>query len=196
MPTNSTFTEITTYSKDIFSGLMQDLVIAIVILLVGFVIGKIIGRIIEKTFKAIELDKNITRFSGIKYSMSEVTGAIISYLIYIFAIILALNQLHLTTKILNIIAAIAIAVVIIALLLGIKDFIPNLMAGIAIHNKKHIEKGDYIKVKDVEGKITSINLTETLIQTQSNEFIYMPNSAIMKAEIIKIKKAKKTEKAY
>ena len=196
MATNSTWTDIAGYSKDIFSGFMQDLVIAIVILLVGFVIGKIVGRIIEKTLKAIELDKNVTRFSGIKYSLSEVTGIIISYLIYIFVIILALNQLHLTTQILNIVAGIAIIVVLIALLLGIKDFIPNIIAGIAIHNKKHLEKGDYIKVKEVEGKITNMSLTETLIQTQSNEFIYMPNSAILKAEIIKIKKAKKTEKAY
>ena len=55
-----------------------------------------------------------------------------------------------------------------------------------IFQKGLIKEGDIITVQGKEGKIKKITLVETLIETKDEE-IYVPNSILMKKEIIKKK---------
>jgi small conductance mechanosensitive channel len=80
-----------------------------------------------------------------------------------------------------------IVVIILSMLLAIKDFIPNVFAGLFLHRKGFLKKGDNIIVKDVKGKIIYINLVETRVQTKEGDIIYIPNTLLTKSEVRKIK---------
>lgn len=191
MASDSFITNSYAYISELFSGVLKDVIVALVILIVGFILGKIIGRIVEKAFKAIDLDKGIKKTSGIRYSVSAIIGTVVAYVIYLVTILLALDQLKLTQRIIMFIAIIAVIIIIIAVLLSIKDFIPNFIAGLTLNNKGLIDDGDFLKIKDMEGVVEKIGLLETIIRTKSDEIIYIPNSTLAKSEFIKIKKVSK-----
>ena len=58
-----------------------------------------------------------------------------SYFIYFIAIIMALNQVGLTSAILNMLSGAVILLILISMILAIKDFVPNMVAGIFIFQK-------------------------------------------------------------
>src|SRR3990167_2237062 len=67
-----------------------------------------------------------------------------------------------------------------------KEFVPNVVAGFMIYRKNRFKEGDYIKVKDIEGKVVHVNLVETRIKTKGKDIVYIPNSMLSR-EIIRIK---------
>lgn len=179
------------FLKGIFSGVFIDVTISIIIILVGFIIGRIVGKLIQGLFHELELNNILKKATGIKVSFEEIVGRFVSYFIYFIAIIMALNQIGITSAILYIIAGAVMVIVIVSLILAIKDFIPNVIAGFFIHQKRNLKEGDFIKVKKIEGKIIHINLVETRIKTKSNDIIYIPNSLLTKSEV-RVKKKKKS----
>jgi len=174
----------------LYQGVINKAIAAVIILLIGFIIGKVVAKIFQKFLAEIELNKMMKKAAGIKVSLEEILSYFVQYFIYFIFIIMALNQLGLTTTILNMLSGAIIIVIIISIFLGIKDFIPNFIAGMFIHSKGFIKEGDHIKVKDVQGKIVKINMVETRIETKSGDLIYLPNTMLTKQEVIKLKHAK------
>lgn len=171
--------------KEVFTGFLSKIIVAVIILLIGFIIGRIIGRLFQKLLHEIEVDKILKKAAHIRVSIEELSGHIISYFIYFIAIIMALKQIGLATDVLNIVSWAIMIVIIVSFFLGIKDLIPNIIAGFIIHRKGFINKGDFIKVKNMQGKVININLIETKIQTRNKDIIHIPNSILTKNEIIK-----------
>ena len=98
-----------------------------------------------------------------------------------------LNQIGLTTFVLNVLAAAFIVLIVVMLLLGIKDFIPNLIAGISLYRKGFIKVGSKIKVNNIRGKVVNMTLTETQLKTRSGDLINVPNSVLVKSVVSKKK---------
>lgn len=171
------------YANILFSQLFTKLIVGIIILLIGFIIGKILGRFVHKLLHEIELN-NILKKAGIKISLEEIISKFITYFIYFISVIWALNEIGLTTTILNMISAAVLILIIISVLLAIKDFIPNLLAGFLIYQKSLIKEGNLIEVNQLKGKVKNISLLETEIETRKGDIIYIPNSLITKKEII------------
>jgi len=186
----STFSENMRFLKDIFTGGVVQFLIAVTTLIIGFIIGKILGKLIEKLLNSVNVNSSLKRSAGITYPISEIIGIIISYCVYAITVLLVLKQLHLTDQVVNIVIIITLVIIIVSIILGAKDFTPNFMAGIMLHTKKYLEEGDLIKFRDVEGKVIRISMLETLLETKSKEIIYVPNSLLVKAELVKIRKKK------
>jgi small conductance mechanosensitive channel len=165
------------------------LVIAVIILLVGFIIGRIVGKLIYRVLHEFELNKVLEK-AGIKVNLEDAIKHFVTYLIYFIAIIWALSELGLSTLVLNIIFAAVIVVIIVAILLGIKDFIPNAFAGFSITKKGIIREGDRIKINGLEGKVKKINLAETEVETKSKDIIIVPNSNLKKQSVL-VRKSKR-----
>ncbi len=180
---------------DVFTGIVSKLVVAVMIVLIGFIFGKLIGKLVQSLLQSMKIDKGIKKAVGMRIPVEEIVGSFITYFIYFVSIIMALNQMGLTTDILNIISAAVMVVIILSVFLGIKDLIPNVISGIIIHNKDFYKEGDVIKIDKLEGKITHINLIETKIKTKSGDIISIPNSNLTKNNVIKrnVKKYKKSE---
>ncbi|NQV09066.1 mechanosensitive ion channel [Candidatus Woesearchaeota archaeon] len=171
--------------NDLFTDVVTKIVVAVVILLIGFIIGKIVGRLLQRVLHEFELDNIMKMATGLKISLEELISHFITYIIYFLTVVMALNQIGLTTTLLNIISAGIMILIIIFILLGIKDFFPNVIAGIFIHQKGWIKVGDKIKVKNIEGKVVHVNLVDVRLETKKGDLIYIPNSLIIKNELIK-----------
>jgi len=174
--------------SDFLNTTLSRFVVAFVILLIGLIAGKLLGKLIHKILKEIELDKTIKSAVNVKLPLTEIISSIVTYLIYFIAIVMALDNLGVATQVLNIISIGVIVILILFIFLGMKDFIPNAISGMFLHKKKFINKGDNIKIDDVEGKVIYINLVETRIKTESGDIIYIPNSQMTSKKVIKKKK--------
>jgi len=177
---------------DIYNNVLTETIVnlmaSILILLIGLIIGRFSGKIIRKVLSKFEVNAVLKKESGIKIPFEEFISISIKYIIYFIALIIALNQLGLTTTIFYIILTIIFILMGIFVILAIKDFLPNIIAGLMLHQKDFIKAGDKIKVKGVKGKIMHISLTETKIKTKDNDTIFIPNVAMIKNEVVKLKK--------
>jgi len=178
---------ISTYLNNFFSMFLGKLVVAVVILLVGFIIGRVSERVIQKLLHELEVDRLMKR-TGIKFSLETVLSSLIAYLIYFIAVIMALNQLGLTTIILYIILGGIIVLIIVSTILAIKDYIPNMIAGFLIFRKDMFKEGQRVKIRSTEGRVKRIGLVETEILTKKGDKIFIPNSLMIKSEVIVRKK--------
>jgi len=171
------------------SSYLSKFVVAVIIILIGFIIGRILGRLIQKLLHEIELNKIVRKATGIRLSLEEIIGNFFAYFIYFIAIVMALTQIGLTTIVLHMISAAVIVLILLSIFLGVKDFIPNVLAGIFIYKNKLVEENDNIRVKETEGRVVSISLVETKIKTKKGDIIFIPNSILTNNEVTKLKKA-------
>jgi small conductance mechanosensitive channel len=169
------------------SDLTLKLIAAVVILLIGLVIGRFLGNLTKKILHELELDKLLKEQTRFKIPLEQFLGSVVKFVVYLLFIILALNQLGLETAILNIILTIILVVLVAFMILAVKDFIPNFVAGIILHQKRNIKAGERIEVNDIEGEVINVTLIETKIRTKSGEIVYIPNSVLTKNVVIKKK---------
>ena len=180
--------EVINWIREVISPYMTNIVIAAIILLIGIIIGRISGRFLQKILKEIELNGILNKAANIQINAEDILSSFVTYFIYFIAAVMALSQIGIATEALNMIAAAVIIVIIISFFLGIKDFIPNFIAGARLHRKGRLKEGDKIRVKDMEGKIMHLNLVETRIMTKKGDIIYIPNTILTRYEVIKLKK--------
>jgi len=164
-----------------------NLVAALLILILGVIFGNLAGKIIKKILHELELNR-VLKEAGLKISIEELTASFVKYIIYFIGIIWALSQLGLATTVLEILLIIILIILVIFIILAFKDFVPNITAGIFIHQKELFKKGDVIKVKHIQGKIIETNLIETRIKAKDGDIVIIPNAMITKSEIVKKKK--------
>ena|SRR3989344_5390245 len=187
------FENITRWIANVYNsgaeGFLFNIGIAIIILLLGFVVGKIVGRAVTRLLHGMELN-NILKSAGVKNPLEGTLGALVSYLIYFVAIILALNQLNVASLVLYIILITVVVIIVISFLLSVKDFLPNFFAGLFIYRHGAIKEGDLIQVNGTKGKILHISITETQVETDEGDMVFIPNSSLTKNKVIKLAKRK------
>ena len=169
------------------STLSVNLIGALVILLLGIVIGRFIGKLIKKVLKEVEINKILKEEAGVKVPIEEVVSSLAKYLIYFIAVIFALDQIGLTTTVLNIILGVFLLIIVVFIILAFKDFIPNLISGLFIHQKRGLKDGDKISMDGINGIIEHISIIETRIKTKNGDIIFVPNSMLTKHKVIKKK---------
>ncbi len=173
-------------------GWAIKLIAAIAILLIGLVAARIINKILTKILQELEINRVLKEQAGIKVPIEEFIGSLTKYIIYFIAIIWALAELGLQTIILYILLALFLIIIISFIILAFKDFIPNITAGFFIHQKNLIKPGDVIRIKDIEGEVSSVSMVETILKV-NGDTVYIPNSVLTKNEIIKKEKLKKNK---
>jgi small conductance mechanosensitive channel len=176
------------YLREGYSGVINKVAVALIILLIGFIIGRLLGKVVQRLLGELEINSILKQATKKKIPVEKIAADIVKYFVYFIVVIMALNQLGVTTTILYMVAGAIILIAILSVFLGVKDFIPNFFAGLLIHRKKFIKVGDMIKVKGIKGEIIHINLVETRIKTKSGDIIYIPNSNLTKEEVVKLKK--------
>ena len=163
---------------------------AIIIGVLGFFLGKALGKAAKHIVETLESKKQFKK-AGIRFDPELMAENVVKYLSFLGTFIIALNYLGITPVILNIIFVGILMIVIFTLFLSLKDFIPNIIAGIHLISINKLKKGDSIKVKDVAGKVSEISLTETTLISAKGNKIIIPNSTIMREQIIITPKGKR-----
>ncbi len=164
-----------------FMPTLNNIVLFFLILFIGFLVGKIAGRLVRRLLSDIKADVSIRRIAGGKLSLEKGASALASFLIYAASIILALNAVGLTTTVLEIILAILVLAILVSAFLALRDVIPNLAQGLALHGK--LKEGDAIRLEHAEGVITAISLLETSIMTKNGDTIIVPNALFARTSV-------------
>ena len=171
--------------KAIVLPLLNKFFLAAILLLVGIIIGRVVSTLIQKFLHSAELNKLVSQGAHSKVPIEEIIAYTIRYVLYFLFFVLALNTIGFTSIIITVFAIIVFLIFILSVFLGIKDFIPNAIAGLMIRRKGFIKVNDKIESNGISGKILRINLLDTQIETFSGDIISLPNVLLSQKEIKK-----------
>lgn len=130
----------------------------------GFVIGPLVKRMFMHAAKNAP-DQGTMTF----------IGSFSSILIIVIAFIIAFEQLGVRmTSIVALISALGLGIS-----LALKSNMANVAGGIQILLTKPFIIGDYIEISDHKGKVTSIQLMYTTLQTNNNKTVIVPNNELV-----------------
>jgi len=150
----------------------------VVIIIVAFILVEIFNRFVVRVAEErVKVQKgrlaNIQRFFQL-----------IVYSIAVFLILWAFN-----VDVTGLIAGLGIGALIIGF--ALKDIIENWVSGLLIISGKTYRIGDVIRVENLTGVVTDISLRTTKLKTYDRNVIILPNSTLLKKNIINLTGGKK-----
>ncbi len=157
---------------------------AFLVLLLAVVAGKILSNIVKRVLKSLEVSRVVNRELHVKIPFENYLAGIVRYVLYFVGVIYALQQIGVSTRTLEILFIGFLAILVIFIILAVKDYIPNMIAGVYLWRTQKIKKGEYIMVKNVEGEVLHIGLMETKVKTK-DEVVFIPNTLLNKGEVRK-----------
>lgn len=179
-------------SGQAYSGLYTDfytnIIAGIVILFIGFIVGKLAGKLVFRILRELEANAIFKKAILIDRPVEYLAKQAVQYFIYFITIIMVLNQLGITTTVLQMIIAAIIIIFAASAVLAARDFLPNFFAWLRIYRNDYIKEGDFIEVKGIKGRVARISLLETRLEAKGGDIVYIPNSSFMQSEIKKLKK--------
>lgn len=164
-------------------GLLLHLVAAIVILILGFVLGRLLGKLMRKVLHELELDEIIAKHVREGFEAERWISFVVEYATYGFALVWALNQLGITTTVLQIVVALVVFTLVVVVVLTLKDVVKNFFAGLVLRQKSVVKIGKRIEVGLVEGTVVRVGWLETKLVTRKKEVVFVPNSLMVKSVI-------------
>lgn len=69
-----------------------------------------------------------------------------------------------------------------------KDYIANIISGIAISFSDEISIGDYVKIGTHKGKVTDISISRISLLNDDDDIVFIPNNTVFTSEIINFTK--------
>jgi small conductance mechanosensitive channel len=161
--------------------------IAIVLVLIGLILGRLLGKLMKRILSEIGVNSLIKSVTGLSTRFDSIVGGIVRFATYYIFAIWALDEIGLGSIVLSTLGAGIVVLFVLALLLGIKDFVPNAFAGMFLSIKKIVSPGDMVEGDKFSGKVIDVDLVETLVETKSGDIIYVPNSLFIKKGVLKIR---------
>ncbi|MFH1276649.1 MAG: mechanosensitive ion channel domain-containing protein [Candidatus Woesearchaeota archaeon] len=158
-----------------------NIIMGVVILLVGFGLGIIIKKISLKILKELELNKIMSKVN-VTYNLEKWVSNILSYVVYLFTIVLFLDQLGIKSIVLYLAVGAVLMLIILTSLVGLKDVIPNFVGWLLIQKRGNLKEGHTVDIKEISGVIEKIGFLETEIRTPHKDVLYVPNSLFMKSK--------------
>lgn len=146
------------------------LLLALIVFFVGLFIIKIISRIFKKTLSIKKIDPSLSHFFD---SLLKISLKIILLLIVIS--ILGIQ----TTSFVAILAAAGFAIG-----LALQGSLSNFAGGVLILLFKPFKVGDFIEVLGHAGKVSKIDILNTILKTGDNKTIILPNGSVSNSDII------------
>jgi len=184
----SIFNAIVDFFKNQLTKVLSKFVLAAIVLLFGFIMGRLFGKLLLKILQELEINAFFRRILNIKLPLDELLSTLVAFLIYFFAIVSSLEILGLNVYFFNILAIGIIIIILLSIFVSFWGFIPNFVAGILIHQRHIVKNGDLIETKNIKGRIVHLGLIEAKLETKEKDVIYIPNSALLKEEHIRIKR--------
>lgn len=161
--------------------LYEKLLIGIIILLIGFGLGILARKLALRILKEIELNRIMNRV-GVSYNLEKGVSSIISYVIYLFTIIIFLEQLEIKSIVLYLAAGALLMLVILTMFVGLKDVVPNFIGWLYLQKDEKMKEGYKINIREIAGTIEKIGWLETEIRTDNDDILYVPNALFLKSK--------------
>jgi small-conductance mechanosensitive channel len=168
-------------------GFLNEFTIALVVFLLGLVVGRLLGNLVRRLLLELEVNSIFRKTTGKTFDIARNSGRLVNFIVSFFGALIALTVLGLTGPLAKLAAAALLVLIAAGVLLGVKDYIPNLIAGFYIQKKKIFEEGDYVETEQVRGRVKKIYLTETEIDSKG-DIIFAPNSLFVR-KTVKVRKS-------
>lgn len=168
---NDIWTEFTTY-YEVLVRWIPSLIIGLIVLTFFLLIARGLRRILVKYLDGKTEEQLVAQFIvRIVYSVLIVIG-----------IVAALSAGGFEGVATNLLAGAGLSAVILGF--AFKDIGENFLAGFLLAFKRPFRIGDLVEVENSKGRITGLNLRETMIKTLDGKDIFIPNSMIIKNPIV------------
>lgn len=151
--------------------LLPNIVLAAVVMVLGLYIAKFIRKI------AIKITAKISK----NHTLSNLFSSILYFSFIGIVLFTVLTILNLDKAVTSILAGAGILGL--ALAFAFQDIAANFMSGIFISFRKPLKIGDIVQIKDYMGKVTEINLRDTLIETFQGKTVIIPNKEVFQNPI-------------
>lgn len=113
-------------------------------------------------------------------SVKGLVSRFLKYAIVIVAVLTIANQLGF--NITSLIAGLGVAGL--AISLAAQDTVQNIIAGVTLAVDRPFKKGDWVRIGDLNAKVTDIRLRSTVLTTFENETMVIPNNDIANERIV------------
>ncbi|MEO7264812.1 MAG: mechanosensitive ion channel [Ferruginibacter sp.] len=154
-----------------FIRILPNILLASVILVLGLFVARRVRKFSQKL--AIKISKNIT--------LNNLVASVI-YLTFVgISIFIVLSILHLDKAVTTILAGAGI--IGLALAFAFQDIAANFISGIFISFRHPIHIGDIVKIGDYMGKVSDINLRDTILLTFQGQMVIIPNKNVFQNPI-------------
>ena len=119
---------------------------------------------------------------NVRQDVEKWISIIISSMIYLLFIVLFLNQLGIRSVVLYLVVGAVLMLLILTILVGLKDVIPNFIGWIVLQKKGQLKEGRKVEVKEISGTVERVGYLETEIRTEQGDILYVPNSLFLKSK--------------
>jgi len=160
---------------------LYQVVGGIIILLVGLGIGILVKKLLFKILQEVSLNKIMSKV-GLTINLEKWMSNIISWVIYLITIVYFLSYLGITSVVLYLVVGAVLMLVILTMLVGLKDIIPNFIGWLSIQKKGRVKEGHKVDIREIYGTIEKVGYLETEIKTESGDILYVPNSLFLKSK--------------
>lgn len=140
------------------------------ILIYGFFLSKHLLILLKRILLLSALDNSIVSF---------ILSIVRTSLYLIIGIIILLNLSVSISSIIALISAFTLAIS-----LSLQDTLSNVANGLVLAFTKPFSVGDYVFIDKSEGKIQEIKMMNTVLMTNDNKKIILPNKVVFNSEII------------
>lgn len=148
--------------------------IAFIILLGGLILGILAKKIFLKIFGEIKLNQLAAKFRKNR-NLEETISSWISYLIYLAAFFFFLESLGLESLTFYLIILLVAVLLALSSAVEIRDFFPNFLGWFYLRLQVKMKLGQKTEVNEIRGLVKKIGLLETIIQTEKNDLLHVPN---------------------
>ncbi len=167
---NLTFRSIDVQGHQIDIRLSNIVIALVVILLARLFVWILTNFFFDRIYKRRSIDL------GKRYAYNQ----LFSYLIYFFSVIFALQYLGINMTLIWTGAAALLVGIGIALQQSISDF----FSGIVLLFERSVQVGDFLEVAEHKGRVISIGLRASTIETRENKMVILPNSKLVNENVI------------
>jgi len=164
------FLELVLYSTEKFELRVINLLYVLIVLVVARLILWLVGKYLKRKVREGRLD------AGKKYAI----GQIITYLVYVIAIVMAIDSLG--VKITVLLAG--STALLVGLGLGLQDFFRDLVAGFIILFERVVTAGDIVEIAGVVGQVKEVGLRTTSLVTREDIVLIVPNTKLTSDNVI------------
>lgn len=139
------------------------------LLLAGALLIRIIMSIINRTLRQSKLEK----------AAHSLIRSLVRTVLYLLLGLIMASSLGI-----DVTGIIALASVLsLAVSLSVQNLLTNVIGGFTLLYTKPFKSGDYVEIASQSGTVREIGMTYTMLATPDNKIVYIPNNAVVSAEI-------------
>ena len=157
------------------SELLIDILIVVIIFALAKLLHNALSRVTASVIHKAQSDSNETHAKELITGMT-LLRSVSRYVIYFIAICIVINFLGYGSVASNMVAAAGIGALVISL--GAQSIINDAITGFFIMFERQYAVGDYVRINDYEGTVTSLAMRCTYLRSWKGEKIVIPNGEI------------------